>query len=70
VAIERPDLTVQYIPLSWTDRACPNPHQLGQQDGARLAGLALLEVLALLAEVKHECSCHGAVNPLSDTVNT
>ena len=62
VAIERPDLTVQYIPLSWTDRASPNPHQLGQPDGARLSGLALLEVVALLAQARDENNCHGGVN--------
>ena len=54
VAIELPDLTVQFMPLSWTDRASPNPHQLSQGDGARLSGLALLEVVELLAQWKAE----------------
>jgi hypothetical protein len=63
VAIERPDLTVQYIPLSWTDRASPNSHQLGQGNGARLSGLALLEVVALLAQAKDQDNCDGGVNP-------
>ena len=54
VAIEHPDLTVQYVPLSWTDHASPDPHQLGQGDATRLSGLALLEVLELLEQWKEE----------------
>ena len=54
VAIELPDLTVQFMPLSWTDRASPNPHQLSPGDGARLSGLALLEAVELLAQWKDE----------------
>ena len=52
VAIEHPDLTVQYMPLSWTDRASPDPHQVGQKDGTRLSGLALFEVVELLEQWK------------------
>ena len=60
VAIEHPDLTVQYIPLCWTDRASPDPHQLGQSDGARLSGLALLDVVELLKQWKNQdCHDHG-----------
>ena len=57
VAIEHADLTVQYIPLSWTDHAAPDPHQLGQSDGARLSGLALLDVVDLLKQWKNQ-GCH------------
>jgi hypothetical protein len=57
VAIEHPDLTVQYMPLSWTDRASPDPDQLGQSDGARLSGLALLDVVGLLDQWKDQ-GCH------------
>ena len=69
VAVELPDLTVQYMPLSWTDRATPNPHQLAQGDGTRLSGLALLEVVELLAQAT-EGNCDGGVTPSSDTVST
>jgi len=54
VAVEHPDLTVQYMPLSWTDRAYPDPHQLGRQGVMRLSGLALLEVVELLEQWKEE----------------
>ncbi len=50
VAIELPDLTVQFMPLSWTGRASPNPHQLNQRDGTRLSVLALLGAVELLAQ--------------------
>ena len=50
VVVEHPDLTVQYVPLSWTDRASPDPHQLGQTDAVRLSGLALLEVVECLKQ--------------------
>jgi len=50
VVVEHPDLTVQYVPLSWTDRAAPNPHHLGQTEPTRLSGLALLEVVTLLEQ--------------------
>jgi hypothetical protein len=54
VAIEHPDLTVQYVPLSWTDRASPDPHCLSKRDGRRLSGLALLEVVELLKQWKDQ----------------
>ena len=54
MAIEHPDLTVQYMPLSLTDRASPDPHQLSQRDGARLSGLALLDVVELLDQWKDQ----------------
>jgi len=57
VAIEHPDLSVQCIPLCWTDRASPDPHQLGQSDGTRLSGLALLDVVRLLDQWKDQ-ACH------------
>jgi hypothetical protein len=57
VAIEHSDLTVQYIPLCWTERASPDPHQLGQSDGARLSGLALLDVVELLKQWRYQ-GCH------------
>jgi len=46
---------VQYVPLSWTDRASPDPHQpLGPADATRLSGLALLEVVELLGRWQEE----------------
>ena len=54
VVVELADLSVQCMPLSWTDRALPNPHDSCQQDGARLSGLALLEVVKLLEQWRGE----------------
>jgi len=45
VLVELPDGTTQCMPVSWTDRAAPNPHQIASAPGARLSGLALLEVV-------------------------
>ena len=43
--VERPDLSVQVIPLSWTDRATPNQHQAAGPSEGRLSALALLELV-------------------------
>ena len=44
VVVELPDRSVQCVPLSWTNRAAPDPHQAAALPGARLSGLALLEL--------------------------
>ena len=46
VLVEMPDGTARALPLTATDRAPPNPHRIGAAPGARLSGLALLEVVA------------------------
>lgn len=43
--VELPDGTAQCMPVSWTDRAAPNPHETASAPGARLSGLALLELV-------------------------
>ncbi len=48
VLVELPDGTAQCIPVSWTDRATPNPHEAASAAGARLSGLALLELVEYL----------------------
>ena len=48
VVVEMPDGSARSLPLSFTDRAGPDPHALAAARGARLSGLALLEVVALL----------------------
>ncbi len=44
VLVELPDRSVQCVPLSWTNRAAPDPHQAATHPGVRLSGLALLEL--------------------------
>ena len=48
VLVEMPDQTAQALPLSWTDRASPDPHRVASSAGTRLSGLALLELVRLL----------------------
>ncbi|MGH7752778.1 MAG: DUF5372 family protein [Gemmatimonadales bacterium] len=48
LVVQLPEGSTQCLPVAWTDRAAPNPHALGHAPGARLSGLALLEVLHLL----------------------
>jgi hypothetical protein len=48
VLVEMPDGLSRTLPLSFTDRAGPDPHALAAASGARLSGLALLAVVALL----------------------
>jgi hypothetical protein len=48
VLVEMPDQTAQALPLSWTDRASPDPHRVAISPGTRLSGLALLELVRLL----------------------
>ena len=50
VVVEFPDLSVQCVPLSFTDRALPNALGSCEPDCARLSGLALLEVVELLEQ--------------------
>lgn len=52
--VELPDLTVQCVPLSWTERALPNPHELTGRNDARFSGLELLEVVKLLEQWRGE----------------
>ena len=49
VVVELPDGSVQAMPLSWTDRAAPSPHQIGLSGDSCLSGLALVELVQLLA---------------------
>jgi len=44
VVVELPDGSAQCVPLSWTNRAAPDPHQAAALPGGRLSGLALLEL--------------------------
>lgn len=48
VLVEMPDGLSRTLPLSFTDRAGPDPHALAAAPEARLSGLALLAVVALL----------------------
>ena len=48
ILVEMPDGTAQCLPVSWTDRARPDPHRAVARGGARLSGLALLELVALM----------------------
>ena len=48
VLVELPDRTTRCLPLSWTDRGAPDPHRTVMAPGARLSGLALLALLALV----------------------
>jgi len=49
VVVELPDRTAHVIPLSWTDRATPSLDRLAGAPGSRLSGMALLELVGLLA---------------------
>ena len=51
-AVEWPDHTSRLIPLAWTDRALPGPHAAASAPGARLSGIALLEVARRIARFK------------------
>lgn len=46
--VELPDRTTRCVPLSWTDRAVPDPHRMAAAPGARLSGLALLALVQLI----------------------
>ena len=48
VLVEMADQTAQALPLSWTDRASPDPHRVASSPGMRLSGLALLDLVRLL----------------------
>jgi len=48
VLVELLDGTAQCLPLSWTDRARPDPHRAVTVAGERLSGLALLELVGLI----------------------
>jgi Family of unknown function (DUF5372) len=48
VLVELPDGSAQCLPVSWTDRARPDPHRAVTVSGARLSGLALLELVGLV----------------------
>jgi len=48
VVVEMPDGSARPLSLEWTDRARPDPHPAASAPGARLSGLALLEVAARL----------------------
>jgi hypothetical protein len=48
VLVELPDQTAQVLPLSWTDRASPDPHRVVTSPGVRLSGVALLELVGLI----------------------
>jgi hypothetical protein len=48
VVVELPDGSVQAIPLAWTDRGAPSPHQMAASTDGRLSGLALLDLVRLL----------------------
>jgi len=50
--VELPDHTAQCLPLSWTDRATPDPFRTAIPHGARLSGLALLELVRLVEKEK------------------
>ena len=55
VLVELPDRTAQCVPLSWTDRASPDPHRAMTVPGARLSGLALVELVGLIEGWEEEC---------------
>jgi hypothetical protein len=55
VLVEQPDGTTQCVPLSWTDRASPDPHRAVTVPGARLSGLALVELAGLIEGLEEEC---------------
>ena len=48
VVVEMPDGSARSLPLSFTDHGCPDPHALAAAEGARLSGLALIDVVSLL----------------------
>jgi hypothetical protein len=54
VLVELPDGTAQCVPLSWTDRATPDPHRAVRVPGTRLSGLALLELVGLIEAWEEE----------------
>jgi len=54
VVVELPDGRATPIPLAWTDRARPNPHEAASASGSRLSGLALLEVARRIAHFRKE----------------
>ena len=55
VLVEQPDGTTQCVALSWTDRATPDAHKAVGAPGARLSGLALLDLVGLIEGWKEEC---------------
>ena len=54
VLVELPDGTTRCLPLSWTDRATPDPHRAAPPPGVRLSGLALLELIGLIESWEEE----------------
>ena len=54
VVIEGPDGVAHVLPISWTDRALPSEHVACSGSGARLSGLAVLDLLAFLDTLR-EC---------------
>jgi hypothetical protein len=54
VVVELPDGRATPIPLSWTDRARPDPHAAAGAPGSRLSGIALLEVARRIAHFRKE----------------
>jgi hypothetical protein len=52
--VEFSDGTTQSLPLTWTDLAVPDPHRTAAAPGARLSGLALLELVRILESWKDE----------------
>ena len=55
ILVEMPDGTAQCLPVSWTDRARPDPHRTVTMVGARLSGLALLELVGLMEKWEKKC---------------
>ena len=54
VLVELPDLSVQHLPLSWTERARPDQHRVIQEPEQRLSGLGALEMTELLEKYSGE----------------
>ena len=52
VMVELPDGRATPIPIDWTDRARPTAHEAAAALGARLSGLALLEVAERIARFR------------------
>ena len=56
VVIEGPHGVAHVLPMSWTDRALPSEHVACSGAGARLSGLAVLDLLAFLGKLR-ESDC-------------
>jgi len=52
--VEFPDGTARNIPVSWTDRAVPQPHHMSDLEGLRLSPFALLEACEWLQKIQEE----------------